>query len=386
MAENRKEEIEILNVESGALMALIDFCYSGRIRISDNNVHSILPAACLLQLSEVQSSCCKFLKDIMDWKNCLEIRAIADTYTCRRLLRSAKSYILHNFQYVVGNEHLLAEHGAGMKANSVNTKVEMQDGVHILEYQSSAHYLFFFTLLAEHRDVLSDVTLVAEGTRIRAHRIVLSTCSDYFKAMFTNNMAENRKEEIEILNLSEVQSSCCKFLKDIMDWKNCLEIRAIADTYTCRRLLRSAKSYILHNFQYVVGNEHFYELPLNQLIEFISSDELSVRSEEQVFDAVLQWIKFDLPVRRKLLPKLLEHVRLPLCSPKFLAITLSENDLVTGDAACRTLLDEAKTYQLLKLSSPEPPDVQGPPLNRVSHPEFREIIVTLWEDTQGRSP
>ncbi|KAK6048285.1 BTB/POZ domain protein, partial [Cooperia oncophora] len=91
--------------------------------------------------------------------------------------------------------------GAGIKAPPVNNKVEMQDGVHILEYQSSAHNLLFFTRLAEHRDVLCDVTLVAEGTRIKAHRIVLSTCSDYFKAMFTNNMAEIRKEEIEMVNV-----------------------------------------------------------------------------------------------------------------------------------------------------------------------------------------
>ncbi|KAK6039519.1 BTB/POZ domain protein, partial [Cooperia oncophora] len=67
--------------------------------------------------------------------------------------------------------------------------------------QSSAHNLLFFTRLAEHRDVLCDVTLVAEGTRIKAHRIVLSTCSDYFKAMFTSNMAEIRKEEIEMVNV-----------------------------------------------------------------------------------------------------------------------------------------------------------------------------------------
>lgn len=44
-------------------------------------------------------------------------------------------------------------------------------------------------------------------------------------------------------------------------------------------------------------------LPLNQLIDIISSEELNVRSEETVFEAVMAWIRYDLNARRTLLPK-----------------------------------------------------------------------------------
>ncbi|PIO68553.1 BTB And Kelch, partial [Teladorsagia circumcincta] len=72
--------------------------------------------------------------------------------------------------------------------------------------------------------------------------------------------------------------------------------------------------------QDILGTEEFHQLPANQVIELISSDELRVRSEEQ----------------------LLEHVRLPFCSPKFLVSAVSDNVLVMENLDCRDLVDEAK--------------------------------------------
>ena len=47
---------------------------------------------------------------------------------------------------------------------------------------------------------LCDVTLLCNDKQIeiRAHRIILSSVSDYFSAMFTNNLAETFQDQIEI--------------------------------------------------------------------------------------------------------------------------------------------------------------------------------------------
>ena len=63
-------------------------------------MQTLLPAACLLQLQEIQDVCCEFLKRQLDPSNCLGIRAFADTHSCRELLRIADKFTQHNFQEV----------------------------------------------------------------------------------------------------------------------------------------------------------------------------------------------------------------------------------------------------------------------------------------------
>ena len=54
---------------------------------------------------------------------------------------------------------------------------------------------------------------------------------------------------------------------------------------------------------------------------------------------------------------MLQHVRLPLMSPKFLVGTVGADLLVKSDDSCRDLVDEAKNYLLLPQ---ERPLMQGP--------------------------
>lgn len=254
------------------------------------------------------------------------------------------------------------------------------------------HTLEAINVLRKHRE-LCDVVLIVGQKKIFAHRVILSACSPYFRAMFTGELAESRQTEVTIrdidetamellidfcytsnitveesnvqtllpaaclLHLAEIQDVCCEFLKRQLDPSNCLGIRAFADTHACRDLLRIADKFTQHNFQEVMESEEFMLLPVNQLVDIISSDELNVRIEEQVYQAVMSWIRYNIQERRQHLPTVLQHVRLPLTSAKFLVGTVGADLLIKSDEACRDLLDEAKNYLLLPQ---ERPLMQGP--------------------------
>ena len=71
MTESRMTEIEIRDVSPQAMELLIEFCYSAQIKIEEGNVQQLLPAACLLQMVEIQQYCCEFLSKQLHPTNCL---------------------------------------------------------------------------------------------------------------------------------------------------------------------------------------------------------------------------------------------------------------------------------------------------------------------------
>lgn len=85
-----------------------------------------------------------------------------------------------------------------------------------------------------------------------------------------------------LLQLNDVSNACCEFLKSQLHPTNCLGIRAFADMHSCSDLLQAAHLYIEQHFTDVVSCEEFLQLPSESIIEFISSDKLTVHSEDKV--------------------------------------------------------------------------------------------------------
>lgn len=56
LAESRQTEVTIRDIDELAMDLLIDFCYTSHIVVEESNVQTLLPAACLLQLTEIQVS------------------------------------------------------------------------------------------------------------------------------------------------------------------------------------------------------------------------------------------------------------------------------------------------------------------------------------------
>ena len=56
LVESQQKEIVIRDVDQHAMEMLIEFAYTASICVQESNIQSLLPAACLLQMSEIQGN------------------------------------------------------------------------------------------------------------------------------------------------------------------------------------------------------------------------------------------------------------------------------------------------------------------------------------------
>ena len=232
---------------------------------------------------------------------------------------------------------------------------------------------------------LCDVVLRAGGQEIHTHRAILAACSSYFLAMFTHELREREQDVVEIkdmnpdilsslvdfaytgeinitvdnvqevlaaaslLQITQVQDICCEFLKKQLDATNCLGIKNFAEANGCSQLSVLIDSFARQHFQEVVLGSEFLNNSWENIVTLISSSDLNVKKEEEVYLAVLQWVKQDPTERAQHLSSLLNQVRLPMLSVPFLMQEVDNELLIKQCAECRDLLDEAKRYHLLPI-------------------------------------
>nr|XP_033777261.1 kelch-like protein 21 isoform X1 [Geotrypetes seraphini] len=94
LRESQAERVELHDVAAPTLALLLDFCYTGRVTVTQENVELLLQAADLLQFPSVKEACCAYLEQQLDVANCLEIQDFAEAYACRGLAENTKRFIL----------------------------------------------------------------------------------------------------------------------------------------------------------------------------------------------------------------------------------------------------------------------------------------------------
>ncbi|XP_049816910.1 actin-binding protein IPP isoform X2 [Schistocerca nitens] len=192
-----------------------------------------------------------------------------------------------------------------------------------------------------------DISIVAGGKVLKAHRAVLSASSPYFQAMFTAGLSEEQQETIELhdvspnilhtlidfiytgdvsigqenvqelmaaadmLQLREVVQGCTDFLKRELHTSNAVGIYRFAEGHSFEELTRFAVDFIQCHFPQVCCEEEFAELPKEDLIKFLSSELLRVDTEFQV---ALRSIRKDLMTKRGSLVPL--NVQPRMCAKK----------------------------------------------------------------------
>ncbi|KAM4863043.1 kelch-like protein 6 isoform X2 [Urocitellus parryii] len=231
-------------------------------------------------------------------------------------------------------------------------------------------------------NALTDVILCVDIQEFSCHRVVLAAASNYFRAMFCNDLKEKYEKRIiikgvdaetmhtlldytytskalitkqnvqrvlEAANLFQflrMVDACASFLTEALNPENCVGILRLADTHSLDSLKKQVQNYIIQNFVQILNSEEFLELPVDTLYHILKSDDLYVTEEAQVFETVMSWVRHKQSERLCLLPCVLENVRLPLLDPWYFVETVEADPLIRQCPEVFPLLQEARMYHL----------------------------------------
>ncbi|KAK3099426.1 hypothetical protein FSP39_004167 [Pinctada imbricata] len=279
--------------------------------------------------------------------------------------------------------HSPASSSSSLKKMATSDQLHVDTGA-TQEFESKSHYKNGFKTFLEfyNNDQMYDVEIKVGSKSFRCHRIVLACVSNYFLTMFTSEMTESKQKEVTIHDIDEtameklvqyaytsklqltidnvqpllyaasilqmeiVAKACCEFMKKHLHPTNCIGVHNFAQQHNRTELINMADEYILENFLDVVETEEFKHIPYELLDKLVSSQDLNVKNEMQVYEAVIMWMKQDVPNRRDHLAKLIAKVKLPLLNPDYLLQTVATEEMVRKDFVCRDFVDDAKAYQM----------------------------------------
>lgn len=98
--EGAEEEIVLKSVDGPTLKAVICYIYSGRVKLTSNNIGCMLDAAAGMQLLSLEEKCGQYLEDTLTEENCLDTLLLADKYSLDKVKNSALTQVGAHFEKI----------------------------------------------------------------------------------------------------------------------------------------------------------------------------------------------------------------------------------------------------------------------------------------------
>ncbi|XP_056284411.1 kelch-like protein 6 isoform X2 [Pseudoliparis swirei] len=224
---------------------------------------------------------------------------------------------------------------------------------------------------------LTDVVLCVQGHDFPCHRAILAAASQYFsglkesreerveikgldsetmhslleytytsRALLTNSNVQRTLEAASQFQFLRVVDACADFLSKSLHLENCIGILSLADGHALPALKTGARDYITTHFSQVVRQPDFLELPAKSLEAVLQRDDLDVKCEECVFEALMRWVRARQDERSPSLAGLLAHVRLPLLESAYFVEQVESDELIRRCSEAFPFLQEARIYHL----------------------------------------
>ena len=226
-------------------------------------------------------------------------------------------------------------------------------------------------------DVILEVDSGDGQARLKAHRIVLCAASPFFYNALNSDMKEKKEgvirlhetskavmEEVlefvytgrvdvtqhnafdllemaDFLVIPSLKALSSKFISQTLSLSNCLGAYYSAERYHCPELQKEARDFASANFMILTESEDFLSLNIEQVEEWISSDEIKVKEEEDVFRVIVKWMERNDSKEDERFFELFRHVRILYLSRNFVFNVISHHSLVKKSELCTAFVLDA---------------------------------------------
>ncbi|XP_078371889.1 kelch-like protein 40 isoform X2 [Oculina patagonica] len=218
-------------------------------------------------------------------------------------------------------------------------------------------------------DVILEVGSGDDQARLKAHRIVLCAASPFFYNALNSDMKEKKEGVIRLEETSKavmekvleylytghvdinehnafdllhtadflvvpsLKEQACELVLRKLSSSNCINAYYTAVKYQCPELEKRARDFTFANFMDVTQSNDFLNLCVTQVEEWISSDDITVKAEEEVFQVIVKWMERE-ESRKCHFFELFRHVRLLYVSRNNVFNFILKHPLVKGSETC----------------------------------------------------
>ncbi|MBN3312372.1 KLH31 protein, partial [Atractosteus spatula] len=226
---------------------------------------------------------------------------------------------------------------------------------------------------------LTDLELATKTKAFDVHKLVMASCSQYFRELLQKDPAVRRVELPSLsplglatvityaylgrvhlslytigctvaaatrLQMPQLLQLCADFLLRELSVQTCVYVWNIAGAYRLAAVREAARRFLLENFAEFAGTAPFTQLTLEQITAFLQDDALELPSEVTAFQVALRWLEFD-PKRLRHAAGLLSLVRFETIPAPQLVSEVQPVPRMMLDPDCHRLLVDAMNYHLL---------------------------------------
>jgi len=318
MKEKKEGEIRLEEMSKASIDEVLDYLYTGHVQVTEENANQLFAQADYFLIPSLKALSGKFTNSSLE--------AIVDTAEYR-------TEVMKSLNIQRKNRHfcdVILEVGSG------DDQARLKAHRNVL---CAASPFFYTALNSEMKEKREGVIRLKETTKTAMKEILEFLYTGYVEV--TEENAFELVTQADYFLIPSLKALSSKFIVQTLDVSNCFMVYNFAIKYHGEELKNGVRDFILANLVAVSATEDFLNVSGKEIEEWISSDEVVVKQEEEVFEVIVKWMQKSVNRQDQDFLQLLHHVRCIFVSRSYAFDVMLQHPLVTTSTACSEFILDA---------------------------------------------